>query len=224
VAALGLLLPAGCNLPRDPEGTLERVENGTMRVGVTEADPWITLSGPEPAGLETELVRRFGRELGAEIEWVEGSEEALFEALELRELDLVIGGLSSTNPWSAMAAFTHPYVTTYATIGVPDGSEIPDDVAREEVAVETGSDLAGLVEKTDARPVEVEDIAEASGLAAVESWALDDLELQDSEIRLSETDHVMAVPLGENGWLVRLETWLLEHEAEIIDGVVGLSP
>jgi ABC-type amino acid transport substrate-binding protein len=38
----------------------------------------------------------------------------LLEALEARELDLVIGGLTSTTPWAGRVALTRPYETTGA--------------------------------------------------------------------------------------------------------------
>lgn len=203
-------------MPRDPEGTLERVSGGTMRVGVTHAEPWTILSGSQPTGgVEVRLVEDFAASIDAEIEWVDGSEEELFGALEMRELDLVIGGITSTNPWSANVTFTHPYLTTFATVGVSEQEQAEKDLAGMEVAVEASTDLAGLLEKTDADVVLVDDIAGAAGATAVESWLLDDLGLHDSGIRLKDSDHVMAVTHGENAWLVALERFLLERPDEI---------
>jgi polar amino acid transport system substrate-binding protein len=61
VAALAIAgAVAGCDFPADPEGTLDRVSGGTMRVGVIEDPPWVILEdGREPAGMEPELVRQF---------------------------------------------------------------------------------------------------------------------------------------------------------------------
>lgn len=211
------LLPVACGVPRDPEKTLEKVTGGVMRVGITGSDPWTALEGPEPTGVEVELVERFAESLDARIDWVEGSEAEIFEALEVREIDLAIGGFTSQNSWAGTVTFTHPYITTPAVVGWPRGEEIPADIAGHEVAVEKGSHLAGILEKTDARPVEVVDLATVDGPAAVDNWLLDDLDLEDTGIRLDESDHVMAVPNGENAWLVRLERFLLTREAEIAD-------
>ena len=104
-----------------------------MRVGITENDPW-TIVEDEPRGVEVELLERFADDLDATIEWTEGSEQELFKALEERKLDVVIGGLESSNPFSMQATFTYAYYQ----------------------------------------------------------------------------EHVMAVPHGENGWLVTLEKFLLE--------------
>lgn len=48
---------------------------------------------------------------------------------------------------------------------------------------------------------------------AVDDWLLDDLGLIDSGVTLLEAAHVMAVPLGENAWQVRLERFLLADPA-----------
>ena len=209
---LCVLSLAACGVPRDPEGTLDRARGGEMRVGVASSDPWTAWSGGEPSGVEVELVEDFAAEIDSEIVWVEGSEAEVMEALEAGELDLVIGGLTSTSPWSSMAALTHPYITTKVLIAVPSGSEIPDDLADVDVAVERGTSAAGILEKTDANPLIVEDIAEAEGPAAVENWLLDDLDLVETDVTLEETDHVMAVRMGENDWMTELETYLLERQ------------
>ena len=128
-ALLIALSLASCGVPRDPEGTLERVRGGEMRVGVSSSDPWATWPGDEPSGVEVGLVEDFASDIDSEVVWVEGSEAEVIEALEVGELDLVIGGLTSTSPWSKVAALTHPYITTKVVVAVPDGPEVPDDIA-----------------------------------------------------------------------------------------------
>ena len=56
---------AGCGIPRDPESTLDRVRGGTLRAGITASEPWTTLEGGRPGGVEVALVERFAQELGA---------------------------------------------------------------------------------------------------------------------------------------------------------------
>lgn len=41
VPAAVLLLLSSCDLPRDPENTLERVRGAKMRVGITASPPWM---------------------------------------------------------------------------------------------------------------------------------------------------------------------------------------
>ena len=69
VVALGLLALACGSLPRDPKGTLRRVQGGRLRVGLVEHPPWVVRTEGEPAGAEVELVRALAAELGATPEW-----------------------------------------------------------------------------------------------------------------------------------------------------------
>jgi polar amino acid transport system substrate-binding protein len=225
VLLLAAIAAAGCQYPRDPDGTLNRVEGGVMRVGVTEADPWVVLDGDRPVdGVEVELARRFARELGARIEWVQGSEEELVDAAKEGQVDLILGGLTSKSRWKKDVAFTRPYVETRAVVGVPPGSSYPDDFASVPVAAELGSEEEGLLEqRTDAVVVPVAELAGRAGRpAAVPHYLLDDLGLADSGTELDKAKHVMAVKLGENAFLVRLERFLLDREDEI-EGLLGAS-
>ena len=216
-----LLLGAGllgCQYPRDPDGTLNRVHDGVLRVGVSEADPFVRIDGNEPAGgLEVRLVRRFARDLDARIVWVSGSEEELVDATKEGQLDLVIAGLTAKSRWKKDVAFTRPYLDERTVVGTPPGASLRDDLEDEPVAVELGSEAEGLLaQRTEARPRPVESLAGSRGApAAVSEFVLTDLGLVDSGTELDEDRHVMAVKLGENAMLVRLERFLLSREEEI---------
>jgi ABC-type amino acid transport substrate-binding protein len=103
------VLLAGCQFPADPDGTLDRVEGGVLRLGVTEHDPWVRLEGPRRTGVEVTLAQRFAASLGAELEFTEGAESELIDELKTGELDLVVGGFDSKSPWKKEAALTRPY-------------------------------------------------------------------------------------------------------------------
>jgi hypothetical protein len=62
--ALSALVSASCNFPRDPRGTLEGVQNATMRVGIVDNDPWTRMEDRRASGIEVELLKDFARELG----------------------------------------------------------------------------------------------------------------------------------------------------------------
>lgn len=112
VCGLALLLLTGCGVtvPTDPDGTLDRVSAGTLRVGATANGGWVDLRvGEDPVGIEPELVSSFASTLDADVVWSLGSEEALVGDLENGDLDLVIGGLTSRTPWSEKAGTTRPY-------------------------------------------------------------------------------------------------------------------
>jgi polar amino acid transport system substrate-binding protein len=208
---------AGCGVPRDPEGTLDRVRGGTLRVGISQSEPWTRLGAGRPSGVEVRLVERFAAELGATVRWVDGSEADLVAALEVRELDLVVAGLTADTPWQAKAAITRGYATTRVVVAVPAGQPVPDDVAGLRVAVEDGTEAAGILEeKTDAVPVRVPDVAQVrNSPVVVDDWLLDLLGLRDTGVHLHKSEHVMAAPLGENAFLARLERFLIAHQGEV---------
>ena len=207
--AAGLLVVAavGCGIPRDPEGTLERVRGATLRAGFAVEEPWTALEDGQPAGVEVELVEAFARQLDASVEWTQGSQAELVEALEVGALDLVVGGFTADSPYAGSVGMTRPYVTTRTVVGVP-ADLVGGDIAGLRVAVTAGGVDQGLLAKTDAVPVPADDVASSDGPAVVDDWALDDLGLHDSGVVLAESQHVMAVRLGENATLVALERFL----------------
>ncbi len=112
------LVGCGIQMPADPEGTTERVEGGTVRVGVTANPPWVDVDGSgEPGGTEPALVSGFAEQLDAELDWSVGSEAQLMQALERGELDLVIGGFHDDTPWTEKAAVTRPYTESTTAEG-----------------------------------------------------------------------------------------------------------
>jgi polar amino acid transport system substrate-binding protein len=212
-------LSCGCQIPQDTDDSLERVKGGTMRVGVSESDPWVELeagTSRPSGGAEVELIRHFARDLDARIEWVQGSEEELVDAMKAGSLDLMAAGLTKKSRWKKDVAFTRPYVATSTVVGVPPGSTPPGDLAGVPVAAELGSEAEGLLEaETEAAVRAVPDLGAVRGRpVAAHDYVLDDLGLTELT-ELKQDKHVMAVRLGENAFLVRLERFLLNREEEI---------
>jgi polar amino acid transport system substrate-binding protein len=116
---------AGCQFPRDVEGTLDRVQGGgTLRVGVSEHEPYVVLDAAQPDGVEVRLLEDFARDLDARARFVRGGEEQLVEQLREGELDVVVGGITKRSPWKTEVAPTRPFATTHETIG---GKDVKDD-------------------------------------------------------------------------------------------------
>jgi polar amino acid transport system substrate-binding protein len=102
---------SSCGIPHDPENSVERIrESGVLRAGFTVHEPWVTEGTDTPGGPEAEIVSQLAGSLGARVEWRQGSESELFEALERFELDVVIGGLTADNPAGPGLALTRGYV------------------------------------------------------------------------------------------------------------------
>ena len=108
-----LLTLAGCGLPRDPEGTSDRLASGhELRVGVTDNGPWADVSQAEPKGIEPDLVRAFAARIGSRVVWTKGSETGLAQDLKHHKLDLAIGGFDAQTPWVSIAGVSQPFAET----------------------------------------------------------------------------------------------------------------
>lgn len=118
--ALGLI---GCSghYPADPDGTLDRVSGGLLRVGVSHQPPWTDTAGEhspdDPGGIEAQLIEDYAASINAEVEWHAGGEEQLIKMLSERDVDVVIGGLSSKSPWSSDVALTTDYAESLGVDG-----------------------------------------------------------------------------------------------------------
>jgi polar amino acid transport system substrate-binding protein len=218
VLALVAAWCTGCNFPRDPMGTLERVQNnGTMRVGIAINEPWTQMEEGKASGVEVELLRSFAEKLGAEAVFMQGTVPELLEAAKQGEVDVVVGGFTDTSPGvreQKEAGMSRPYLTTRSLVGVPPGRPTFDDPSGQEVAVASVDATAALLREEGAVPVPVEDLSSADMPVVAYPWQLDAWGFEPTGVELPEEKHVMAVPLGENGWLVRLERFLYAHRNE----------
>ena len=217
VFVLVVLVAAGCDFPRDPRGTLERVQNGTMRVGIVENDPWTRMEEGHPSGVEVELLKAFARELGAEASFVPGTTPELLEAAKEAEVDVLIGGFTSTSPGVSEgkeAGVTGTYLITRSVVGVPPGTHAFEDPSGREIAVERIDTTATLLKAEGAVPVPVHNLSTTEMPVSAYEWQLDAWGFEPTGVELPQEKHVMAVPLGENGWLVELERFLRVHREE----------
>ena len=217
VLALVVLASAGCDFPRDPRGTLEGVRNGTMRVGIVDNAPWTRIEEGRASGAEAELLEEFAEKLGAETSFVLGTTPELLEAARQGEIDVMVGGFTSTSPGVSEgkeAGVTGPYLTTRSVVGVPPGAPAFDNPEGREIAVEGIGMTAALLKEEGAVPVAVDDPSSADVPVAAYRWQLEAWGFEPTPIELPAEDHIMAVPLGENGWLVELERFLRAHRAE----------
>jgi polar amino acid transport system substrate-binding protein len=219
VFALVALMFASCDIPRDPRGTLDKVQNGTMRVGIVNHDPWTQIKEGRPSGVEVEILRDFAEELGAEASFVPGTVPELLEATKQGELDVMIGGFTNTSPGVSEgkdAGITSPYLVTRFVVGVPPSRPAFNDLSGRKIAVERIDGTAALLKEEGAIPVPVEDLSSADIPVVAYPWQLEEWGFEPTGVELPEEKHIMAVPLGENGWLVRLERFLRANREEAV--------
>lgn len=102
---------AGCaiTVPADPNGTLQTVSGGELRVGVSPDEGLADVSADVPTGPLIDLVESFADSLDADVEWKIDGEETLVGMLEDGDLDLVVGGFTDQTPWIDEAGITRGY-------------------------------------------------------------------------------------------------------------------
>nr|WP_240744999.1 MULTISPECIES: hypothetical protein [unclassified Microbacterium] len=109
VAVVALLSGCGLTVPTDPDGTLDSVTGGVLRVGTSPDGELVEVSGDSPSGAIVDLVDRFADSIDAETDWTVASEETLVKELEAGELDLIAGGITPDTPWVDKAGVTRGY-------------------------------------------------------------------------------------------------------------------
>lgn len=109
--AAGLVLLAACDqIPKDPDGTLDRIRSGgKIRVGL------VAMAGERPVE-ERAFLNRLIVDTKAVTSAQSGSAENLLTRLEGGDLDLVLGEFHSSSPWSKRVTF----IPTLASQAKPD--------------------------------------------------------------------------------------------------------
>jgi len=102
---LAMMFALGCSeIPKDPEGTLERVRaEGVFKVGLIASE-----QPPVGADRSRMLVERVGQRAKAEPQFEKGASEPLLAKLEEGELDMVIGELAPASPWAKAVTLLTP--------------------------------------------------------------------------------------------------------------------
>jgi polar amino acid transport system substrate-binding protein len=206
-----LLVSVSCDLRRGGDGTLARIRGGTMRVGVVEALPWTTVTPGGAGGIEGALIAETARELRARIAWVRAPESKLLRALELGELDVVIGGLTDENPWKWRVAFTKPIYTDTIVVGGPPGTAHLRSLAGRTVGVRIGDPAGAYVRKEGGTPLYFADVGQMPGLVAAPTWQLPSLGFAPSGVTLYEARHVIALAPGDKAWRETVERSLAKR-------------
>jgi len=216
MAGIGCALVSCDKIPRDPEKTFERVQQGRgVRVGLVEHAPWVVRGKEGPAGVEVALVKEFCKSLGAKPEWHWGGEQSQMEALERFELDLLIGGITRKSPWRKRVGVTSVYMEEKVTVGAPRGDAAPEQVKGKQIAVESGTATAAEVKRKGAEPVRVSDLKESAGAVAAPDWKIEQLGLVPTKVKLSTEKHVIATPPGENRWIKQLDEFLEQNRGKL---------
>ncbi len=136
------------------------------------------------------------------------------EALRRFALDLVVGGIDSSTPWSKTVGLTWPYFTERIVVGVPAGMKSPDSLEGMRVEVLGSAEAAEYLRHEHATPVRVA-ASQVSGPAAGPDWQLRELGLVPTKFEIVTLKHVIVGPPGENAWLQRLQQFLALQSAGV---------
>jgi ABC-type amino acid transport substrate-binding protein len=165
----------GCKEKQDP--FLSRVqEAGVLRVGLDPSWPpfeYVDGASGEVAGLDVDLARAIGRELGVEVAFVVSGWEGLYGALYAGQFDAILSALPY-DPWRTQEALysmsyfdAGPVIVAYAGEAAV---QAPRDLDGRTVHVEYGSEgdvqARRLRKKWDGITIETHDRAEMALAAA----------------------------------------------------------
>jgi hypothetical protein len=98
---------------------------------------------------------------------VPGTTPELLEAAKEAEVDVLVGGFTSTSP-----GVTGTYLTTRFVVGVPPDRPTFDDPSGRKIAVERIDTTAAMLKEEGAVPVPVEDLSTAEMPIAAYEWHL----------------------------------------------------
>lgn len=208
VAAMTLV---GCRYPTDAEHSLERIRGGVMKVGLTENPPWVIRNADGPAGVEVEIIGRLAEQLDADVQWYWDNESALLQALKAHQLDLVAGGLTKSSRLSKFAAPTKPYFQSRYTVGVPEAGELPASLSGQKVALHPVNHYNEALTDEGAQPVLQPNLANVGGAVAAPTWWLLAHGFEPGTWELTTDKHVLALPMGENAWMLSVQRHLNEY-------------
>ncbi len=111
LVAGALCAAGGCATSGDKDAMSAGTGAPPLRVGVTpNMPPLIYQQGREVIGLEADLARALGRELGRKVKFIELRWEDQIPALRENRTDIVMSGMSVTRMRALRVAFTDPYL------------------------------------------------------------------------------------------------------------------
>ena len=212
---------SACGVPAEPQDTLAEARGNELHVGVVHDPPWTIIEGGEVVGgVEVRLLDRFADTLDADPVFHPGDLGDLAEVLGQFELDLLVGGLTTSSPWRSRVAFSPTYYTERVIVAGTQPLLI-DDLEGATVAYpDAEPQLAARIEASQGIPVAIPALSprawvDRHELVAVPAWRAEQLGLHPSRLQLTERKHVIALPPGENRMLLELARYLHDEEPPV---------
>ena len=213
--ALIMITGVSCDrFPRDPDHTLEKVQNSNLPVGITENPPYVIFGKDGPSGKEIEMIKSFAQSLNAEVEWVKGCEEEIMTMLKEGQVNLCAGGFNTKSVWKKHVYFTTPHDTIIYRWGTPRNTPLPDDLNGERVYIKRGSPAGAYVHHKGGQPIYLDSLKGSESLIAAPERILRRWGYSISENKIKEEKISLAAQKGENAFVEKLEKFLTQYEKE----------
>jgi polar amino acid transport system substrate-binding protein len=171
--------------------------------------------GGEPEGIEPDRIRHFARGIGARVEFSWSMIDDALAALEVYELDVVLGGLTPRSPWKGRVGLSLPYHVERVVVGVPAGAPALETLDGAEIGCEPGTLSALWLRESRALPVPLDRALESRLPVAAGDWKIRRLGLRATDHVLGENERVIAVAPGENALLTAIDRSLLSARGEV---------
>lgn len=130
-------------LPQDDPNWRSIEASRVIRVGMDpNYKPFEFWQDGQVRGFDVDLASRIGQSLGLEVEIVPTGMDSYFDALRLKQVDMVLSSLVPIPEYRKEIAYTVPYLEAGTLLLVPRNSHIagPRDLEGRRVALELGSD------------------------------------------------------------------------------------
>ncbi len=118
---LVFILITSCNIPKDPEGSWEKIQKNGLHIGVVINAPFTLQKDSVYSGKEIELLQNFAKENKLQLVYETGNETDLTDKLENYEIDLLVGGFTKKSIWTDKVGLTTPYDNEDHVILIPKG-------------------------------------------------------------------------------------------------------
>lgn len=142
IGALSVLTFTGCG---DDSGANNSNDSNKLKVGSTiDFAPFEFQdeTQKEYQGFDMDLIRAIGKEMGKEVEISNIGFDGLIPALEAKNVDVIISGMTITDERKGKVAFSEPYYKSGLTIVVTDSNEdikTFKDLEGKKIAVQIGT-------------------------------------------------------------------------------------
>jgi ABC-type amino acid transport substrate-binding protein len=182
-----LMLAAGVIAWQDnqPPTRAKAFPNGVMRVGVDASfPPFAVDDGTQLYGLDIDLARALGDEMGVDVQFVNMGYDGLYDALRANRVDVIISALLVNPARTRDVRYTRHYYDNGLLLITPPDSELVTmrDIPGRRIAFEYGSGAHSLLNQWSRRiPAFTERPYE------LPAYALDAVRLQEADVALVNT-------------------------------------